>query len=328
MKPLVLVLGCGSIGRRHATNLRRLGHRVAAFDPDPARQAWAGKELDAAVVRTVDEGLALRPAAVWVCTPPVHHAAPGLAALASGAAVFLEKPLAHSLADARRLTHAAARARRLAAVGYQLRWHPALRWIKARLDEGAWGKLLFLRAEFGQYLPDWRPWQDFRRSYTARRSLGGGILLDASHELDLVRWLAGEARSVSCLARTLSLPIDVEDTASMVLELRSGAVAEVHLDMVQRGFRRGMLLACERATVELDLATARVVVTRGRGKSSAKIFSSEPNDLYVAETRAFLRRMSGGGADGLVPLADGAKTLELVEAARRSSRSGRRETLS
>lgn len=327
MNAPVLVLGCGSIGRRHAENLRGLGRRVAAYDPDPARLAWAEKELGVRGVRCVEEGLSLSPRAVWVCTPPAHHAGPGLAALAAGAPLFIEKPLAHSLTDARRLAAAAVRARRPAAVGYQLRWHPALRWIKARLDEGAWGKLLFLRAEFGQYLPDWRPWQDFRRSYTARRELGGGILLDASHELDLVRWLAGEARTVSALAKRLSLPVDVEDTAAMLLELRSGAMAEIHLDMVQRGLRRTMLLACEKATVELDLLAARVMLTRARGKSVVKRFSSEHNDLYVAEARAFLRRLDGRPVNGLVSLADGVKTLELVEAARRSSRRGRRETL-
>lgn len=320
MKAPVLVLGCGSIGRRHMANLKSLGRRVVACDPDAQRRAWVEKELGVETVASVARGLALRPAAVWVCTPPSAHAATAVPALKARRPTFVEKPLAHDLASGRALVRAAGRTR--AAVGYQMRLHPALRWIKARLDSGAWGRLLFLRAEFGQYLPDWRPWQDFRRSYTARKSLGGGILLDASHELDIVRWLGGEARSVSCLARTLAFPLDVEDTAALLVELRSGALAEVHIDMVQRGFRRGVLLACEKATIEFTLPASRVTVTKGRGRAVSKNFPFVPNDLYLDEAKAFL-----GGSTEVVTPADALRTLELVEAARRSSRTGRRISL-
>ena len=320
MRGPVLVLGCGSIGRRHMTNLRHLGRRVVACDPDAARRSWVEKELRIETVDSLERGLALEPSAVWVCTPPSAHAAAALPALKARIPTFVEKPLAHDLPSGRALARAARRTP--AAVGYQMRAHPALRWIKKRLDSGAWGRLLFLRAEFGQYLPDWRPWQDFRRSYTARKALGGGILLDASHELDLVRWLGGEAKSVTCLAKRLSLPVDVEDTAALLLELRSGALAEVHLDMVQRGFRRGVLLGCEKATVEFVLPASRVVVTKSRDDVRSKNFPFDANDLYVSETKAFLARSK----ESVTP-ADALKTLELVEAARRSSRTGRRIAL-
>ncbi len=321
----ILVLGCGSIGRRHIANLSALGRTVVAYDTAADRRAWVRKNLKVKTVDGIKEGLALGPAAAFVCTPPSAHAAPALLALEARIPVFLEKPLAATLKDGRKL--AASCGKIPAAVGYQLRFHPALRWIKSRLEDKAWGRLLFLRAEFGQYLPDWRPWQNFRRSYTARKSLGGGILLDASHELDMVRWLAGEARSVFCLAKRLALPVDVEDTAALLMELRSGAIAEVHLDMVQRGFRRGLLLSCERATVSFELPASRVTVVHGPGKSVSKNFPFQSNDLYLAEAKAFLRRLGGPSADGLVSPADALKTLSLVEAARKSARTGRKEIL-
>lgn len=320
MRRRVLVLGCGSIGRRHMSNLKSLGCAVSAFDPDAQRRDWVARELGVTTVASPEEGMAARPDAVWVCTPPAAHAAAGLHALRSCRAVFVEKPLAHSLSEGRKLVTAARRTR--VAVGYQLRFHPALRWIKARLDAGSWGPLRFMRAEFGQYLPDWRPWQDYRRSYTARRALGGGILLDASHELDLIRWLGGEARTVSCLAKRLALPVDVEDTAAMLIELRSGALAEVHLDMIQRGYRRSLLLACDRATVSFDFPSSEVTVTTGRGRKTTRRFRCDLNTLYRAEAAAFLRR-----AQGTVSAGDALRTLELLEAARRSSRTGRREKI-
>lgn len=320
----ILVLGCGSIGRRHISNLTALGRTVLAYDTAEDRRRWVREHLKVETVDSVAAGLARRPAAAFICTPPSAHAEPGLLALRSGVPAFIEKPLAAGLADGRKL---AASGNIPAAVGYQLRFHPALRWIKSRLDRKAWGRLLFLRAEFGQYLPDWRPWQNYRRSYTARKALGGGILLDASHELDLVRWLAGEARSVFCLAKRLALPVDVEDTAALLLEMRSGAIAEVHLDMVQRGFRRGLLLSCAEATVTFELPASRVTIATGPGKSVVKNFPFQSNDLYLAQTKAFLRRLGDASSDGLVSPRDALKTLALVETARKSARTGRKERI-
>ena len=213
------------------------------------------------------------------------------------------------------------------AVGYQMRFHPVLRWIKKGLDAGRWGKLMFLRAQLGQYLPDWRPWQDYRSSYTGKRSQGGGVLLDSSHELDLARWFAGEPRSVYCLARKLSrLQVDVEDTAALVLEHRSGAVSEVHLDMVSRGPRRSLELACSDATVVWDNPSATLSVYSAK----AKRWNVQPrpfvaNEIYIAETKAFLSRLAGPGSGACVTAREGLLTLALVEAAARSARSRRPE---
>lgn len=86
------------------------------------------------------------------------------------------------------------------------------------LNEGTTGKVLFVRSEFGQYLPDWRPEQDYRENYSARSSLGGGIILDSSHEIDYLRWFFGEIEQVYCRSSIQSeLEVDVEDTASIIL---------------------------------------------------------------------------------------------------------------
>lgn len=322
---MILVLGCGSIGRRHSANLRALGQTPVAFDPDPSRLAWVGKELKCRTVASIREGLALKPRAVWVCTPPPAHRVAAEAALRARIPCFIEKPLAHSLADGAALARLSKRGR--LAVGYNWRFHPALRQIKDWCAGGRWGRMLFLRAQAGQYLPDWRPWQDYRHSYTARRSMGGGVLLDASHELDLVRWLAGEAASVFCTAGRLSrLKIDVEDTAALTLKLRSGGLAEVHLDMVQRTYRRTLELSFQNATVLWDYSKGALELYDARRKRWTKtFFKGDANALYLAEARSFLVWAAGGRRTALPDAADALKTLRLVEAAKRSARSGRLE---
>jgi predicted dehydrogenase len=324
----VLVAGCGSIGRRHIGNLMRLGLRVLAYDPDRARAEWTRRNLGCGTVPSLAEGLDARPLAVWVCTPPKFHAEAAVAALARRVPCFIEKPLAHDAASARRIAAAARRARTPVGVGYQLRGHPALREIKRGLDSGRWGRLLFLRAQVGQYLPDWRPWQDYRKSYTARRALGGGILLDASHEIDLALWLAGEARSVFCSSKRLSsLKIDVEDTAALQLEFRSGALGEIHLDMVSRAYRRGLELAFEDATVLWDQPGAELRVYSARTKrwTVRRYKDFDFNTLYVREAAAFLRLARGRREKETVSAAEGLRALAVVTAAARSAATRRLE---
>ena len=118
-------------------------------------------------------------------------------AVEHGVHAYVEKPLAVTVEGLAELLDGEAEV--TIAVGYNLRFHPALEAIRAAVYEGRIGRLLAVRAEVGQYLPDWHPEEDYRVSYAARRDLGGGALLTLSHELDYVRWIAGEV--VSCRER-------------------------------------------------------------------------------------------------------------------------------
>lgn len=322
----VLVVGCGSIARRHAANLKRLGvKRVLAYDPDPSRAEHMRRELGCEPVGSVAAGLDARPGAAVICTPPAFHADAALAAIARGIPCFIEKPVAHTVAAAERVRRAAAGRRVPVVVGYQLRFHPAVAWIRRGLDEGRWGPLQYVRAQVGQYLPDWRPWQDYRKSYTARRALGGGILLDASHEIDLALHLAGPARSVFCAADRLSaLKIDVEDTAEITLRFRGGAMGSVHLDMIRRAYDRSCQLLCRDGVVEWSYQDGLVREYRARSKKwTERSFTMDGNVMYLSEMRAFLAAARGAGrAEAAGPEA-GAAALRVVEAAKRSARSGR-----
>ncbi|MBI4349110.1 MAG: Gfo/Idh/MocA family oxidoreductase [Elusimicrobia bacterium] len=323
-----LVVGCGSIGRRHIANLRRLGVRdILAHDPDPDRAAFARSELRCRAARSLADGLDAAPQVALVCTPPAAHADAAAAALSRGIACFIEKPVSHDVASASAL------ARRFhgrpAVVGYQLRRHPGVLWLKSQVSRKGWGRLLHLRAQVGQYLPDWRPWQDYRKSYTARRALGGGILLDASHEIDLAMFLAGPIRSVYCAAKRLSrLDIDVEDTAELVVEFASGAMGSVHLDMIRRAADRSCEVSCENGTARWSYPDALGRAYDARSKAwTVKRFSRDANAMYLDELRLFLAAARGEDRDGLATLGDGLAALKVIEAAKRSAKSGKREAV-
>ncbi len=273
-------------------NLRKAGvQRLAACDLDPDRLKPVVDGLGIEPYVSLESALsATRPDAVFICTPPVHHVQQALQAVRAGAHVFVEKPLSDRLDQVAELASEALSRKRVLQVGYNLRFHPGLLKLKELLNEGAIGKVLWAHVEAGQYLPDWRPWQDYRESYTARRQLGGGILLDGSHEIDYVLWLLGRPNEVLCMAgKVSSLEVDVEDCASLLMRMASGCQVEIHLDFVQRGYSRNCKIAGENGTLFWDFTTREVKMFSAEANGWQSFsYDFEPNDMYVAEIEHFL----------------------------------------
>lgn len=300
-------------------NLRACGVQpIAACDPDPERLAPMTAELGVTAFANFDEAMrAWLPEIVFVCTPPVLHIGQALAAVSAGAHVFVEKPLSHSMEKIARLEAAARENGRVLQVGYNMRYHPGVAKLKELASSGVLGRVLYARAEVAQYLPDWRPWQDYRQSYTARRELGGGIILDASHEIDYVLWMMGEPVEVVCMAgRTSRLEVDVEDCATILLRFAGGAQADIHLDFVQRTPARSCKLAGELGTATWDAAGGQVTL-QWPGERPAEVFPTPApdNEMYLAEVRDFLACIREGRGP-LVDIAQAAKVVEVCVRAR------------
>ncbi|HEC14314.1 MAG TPA: Gfo/Idh/MocA family oxidoreductase, partial [Rhodospirillales bacterium] len=184
----LLIVGLGSIGRRHVAVARELepGMEIMAL-----RRAGSACG-DVVVFTSLDEALNARPDAVIIANPAPLHVATAQAFVEAGKHVLIEKPLSDRLDGIDKLLASSRRRGTVLQVGYCLRFHPSLIAMKQAVAEGRIGRILSLRAEVGHYLPDWRPGSDYRSAVSARRDLGGGVLLELSHEIDLARWLAGE----------------------------------------------------------------------------------------------------------------------------------------
>ena len=322
-----LVIGCGSIGRRHMGNLKTLGvSNIVAFDTQAERRAEVANSLG---VETIDD-----PAAAWKCKPGVClvtaptslHTELALAAAEQGCQLFIEKPLSHNWKNVDALLDIVAKRGLVSLVGCNLRFHPGLRTVKNLMAENAVGRVIAARVEVGQYLPDWHPWEDYRRSYSARRELGGGVILDAIHEIDYIRWLLGEVTDVVCCAGKLSgLEIDTEDTAAILLRFQNGAFGEVHLDYVQRAYSRSCRILGEEGTIEWDYTAGAVRHYSAHAKGWTVVANPdgwEANQMYVDEMAHFLRCLDGAQVPE-TSVFDAAKGLEVALAAKASA-AGRR----
>ena len=229
-----LVIGCGSAGTRHAKNLESLGHKVFGYDTNPNRCFNFSK---------LDYGFD----AFIICTPPGSHVGYIAEAIKYNTHVFVEKPISNTLDGINEVINKAKEKNLVLQVGYQFRFHPGLILVKQLLDEGRIGKLLSIRTEFGYYLPYWHPQEDYRNLYTARL----GIILDASHEIHYVRWLAGsEVSEISCFAGHLSnLKTESEDIAEINLRFENNVIGNIHTDYIQRGYSRWCKLIGEEGKI-------------------------------------------------------------------------------
>lgn len=291
----VLIIGLGSVGRRHLANLRALGVTDLIAYRSGARTTT---EADNAVVyfSDLDEALSQRPDVAIIANPTHLHVPTALSVAKAGIPFFLEKPLSHSLDGLDSLLEQVRRKRLLTLIGFNMRFHPTLLTAERLMSEGRIGRVLYVRAEVGQYLPDWRPGQDYRRGYGARKESGGGVVLDLIHEMDYTTWLAGPLTSLTCVvAKVSDLEIETEDVAELTMHFASGALGSIHLDYIQRVPHRACRIVGDAGTITCDLLAceARLFDTR---RGEWELFSEpsfQRNDMYLAEMRHLLECLGG-----------------------------------
>ena len=262
-------------------------------------------ELGVTVFDDLDEALAARPDAVFVCTPSSQHLEIAQRAADAGCHLFIEKPVSHTLDGVER----AARHR-----GGEADWS---RWSAAsgaitRASGGCAsccrrrrsGRSCGAEIDYGEYLPDWHPYEDYRTSYAARAELGGGVVLTQIHDYDLAWWLFGAPRTVTATGGHLSdLEIDVEDTVDAQLEGGAVPVTRPAELRVAAAAAHDHASTANSGSVTLDLLTGAHQLD-ARDLASAGAFADyQRNQMFMDEVRHFLaclagRRAPGGAAGG------------------------------
>jgi predicted dehydrogenase len=313
-----LVVGCGSIGERHIMNLKQVvpHSTIDAYDSsherlDKVQQKYSINKVDQSIIDSKKYDCVL------VCTPPVSHVEIAIRALQAGSNVFIEKPLSNSLRNVQKLQRLAARKKLLVFVGYNFRFNKGINTIKKILDEHKLGKILHVSAYYGQYLPDWRPWQDYKKSYTARKKLGGGIIHDGSHEIDYLVWLLGRPSHMqSQFAFTDTLSTDTEAMADILLRFDKNALGYIHLDFVRREYKRTLEVLCENGIVQWSLSEGVVKLLNASDKAWSTLQLNESiNDMYVQEIKHVILCMEKHRRSEIIDIENGISSLKLSELA-------------
>jgi predicted dehydrogenase len=317
----ILIAGLGSVGRRHVANLRALGWtRLRLYRT--GRSTLPDADLSSFPVdRDLATALARRPFAVIVSNPSALHLPVALAAARAGAHLLIEKPLSHDLEGVADLEEAVAARGLIALMGFQFRFNPSLRQIKAWLDGGAIGTIVSVQVHWGEYLPGMHPWEDHRLGYAARPELGGGVLPTLCHPFDYLRWLVGEIEHVSAIeARDDTLGVAVDCCVDVGLRFARGATGHVHLDFVQRPPEHRLTIIGSEGTITWthdDHAARRYCVTSKQWETVPAPEGFERNWMFLDEMRHFLACLRGEERP-LCTLGDGKEVVKMVLRAKRA----------
>lgn len=321
-----LIAGFGSIGRRHLNNLRALGETDVVLLRSN-RSTLPDDEIKGIQVETdIQSALAHQPDAVIISNPTALHLDVAIPAAKAGCAILIEKPISHNMDRIPELQNAVTTGGGKILVGFQFRFHPGLLQVKKWLDSGAIGSVTSSRVHWGEYLPGWHPWEDYRQGYSARADLGGGVVHTLSHPLDYLRWFFGEVQDLWAYTSSQSgLELSVEDTAEIGLKFQNGVLASTHLDYVQRPPEHTLKIVGSKGTIEWDNASGlakRFDSISQQWQISELPAGFERNHLFLDEMRHFLAVVKGE-TQPLCTLEDGLAALQLALEVHQSSQEGR-----
>ena len=333
-----LIAGLGSIGRRHFRNLIALGEKDIVL-LRTRKATLPDDELAGYPVETdINEALQKhKPDAVIVANPTALHLDIAIPAAEAGCAILLEKPVSDSLDRLDVLQQAAQKSGSKILVGFQFRYHPTLNKVRELVQANAIGKVITVHAHWGEYLPQWHPWEDYSKSYAARADLGGGVIRTLTHPLDYLRYLIGEVEALWSFNGHISpLKMDVEDVAEIGLKFSNGAIGGVHLNYVQRPPRHTLEIVGTQGTLRWDNADGILHVQTFPAPFAS--YSDDPpapvietfsppdnfdrNQLFVSQTRHFIET-ARGGTEPVCSLDDGIMALCLALAAIESQETGK-----
>ena len=285
-----LVIGYGSIGRRHARILSEIGCEVAVV----SRRTLEEFARFADIAEAVEE---VKPDYVVVANETSAHVAAvdALAGAGFRGKLLIEKPLGDTVAKD---------GFALCAVAYNLRFHPAVSQLAGILENEM---IVAMQVYCGQYLPDWRPGTDYRKSYSADPDRGGGVLRDLSHELDLLLWFGGPWQRMAAIGgRFGALEIGSDDCWGLLVELERCRCATLQVNYLDRPGRRQIVVNTIRHTYVVDFGKAALICD-----GEATEFTVNRDDTYRAQHRAML----AGDTAHLCSLEEGARVMDMIAAA-------------
>lgn len=321
----MLVVGLGSIGKRH---LRIAREELSQVDIRVLRHQSCDKipEFSNGCFTQIEEAVEFNPQIAVIANPAPFHVDIAMSLAEIGCHLLVEKPLSDSTKQIDHLLQLVESKKLILQVGYNLRFLSSLKNFREYIVSDYIGKVLSVHCEIGQYLPSWRPGSDYRAGVSARKELGGGALLELSHEIDYLRWIFGEVAWVNAWAgKQSNLDINVEDTAHIILgvtpdDTGHSPVIALNIDFVRRDTTRTCNVIGQTGSLRWNGLTGEVDAYMGDDNKWSPLYSCahQRNDSYRAQLESFIHSVQTGKRP-LVGGSDGLAVLNIIDAIRESS---------
>ena len=331
----VLIVGLGSIGKRHLrlarmllpnADIRILRHQTNATKDSP--------ENSNGCFYNIKEAADFSPQLAVIANPAPFHIDIANVLAEIGTHILIEKPLSTSLNGIKELIETCKKKNIVLLIGYNLRFSLSLKHFRGLLEKGIIGNVLSVRCEVGQYLPTWRPELDYRKSVSANRKLGGGVLFELSHEIDYLNWIFGNIEWTQAkLSHQSGLEIDVEDSAHIIFGFVPKTndhqiIGTANLDFIRHDATRICIAIGENGSLRWNGLTGEVSIYEPRVKKWVDVYSHQDqrDDTYLAEWENFIACIIGNETP-LVSGKDGLKVLQIIESIKLSTLSNGQKSM-
>ena len=313
----IILIGLGSIGKRHLRNIIRLGYNDicivsrAGVLPEEfnslkvystINQAIADKEFDAAII----------------CSPTAQHITQLKKILEVGIKnIYLEKPVSHKYDEIEEVNLLMQKNNSRVMVGFDMHYDLGLLHVKKLLDNNTIGNIISINAQVGQYLPDWRPHEDYSSGMSAKKETGGGVMLDLVHEFDYLQWLIGKPTLIASLnTNSGSLNIETEDVAEVLVQFENGVIGTIHLDYLQPKLVRNCMVTGSKGSIFWNLVDSKVIwILQDKTEHEFNYTGFERNDRFINIMKDFLLKKDNYQTTSFLK---GLKSLQMVLAAKYS----------
>lgn len=320
----ILIIGLGSIGQRHL-NLARRNFPHSRIGVVTTKSKSPDLLQADEVFLNIEDALKFQPTHVVVCNPAPYHLESALHFLSSGVRMLIEKPLSNSSYQVQEFLDEVSNTENFIIVGYNLRHSASLAKYRQIIQSGRIGRIMSVRCVAGLNLTMWRPHSSYKEGVSGQEALGGGALLELSHEIDYISWIFGEIESVYAqTSKQSNLEIDVEDTADLLLGIVSEQgtkfVASITLDLIRPELMRSCLAIGEFGMARWNGKMGSVEIFDLTTETWSQVFSESGvgDQGYIDEWKEFTDASLAMPIQSATAL-DGLKALKVVDAAKTSN---------
>ncbi len=326
----VSIFGSGSIGLRHLTNLIKLKKElkissICAYDTKNKKK-FLGNYNKFEFTQNLSEA-AKNCDIAFICVPThLHNQTINKILKYTKCHFYIEKPLSSEIKDCLNTLKKIKILKKKVGVGYMLVNHPIILETQSLLNKKAIGKIIFVKAECGFFLPNWHPWEDYRKFYMAHKNQGGGVLLDTSHEINYLQRLFGKVKNIQGLVGKYSdLEITSDDLALSILQFRkNNIIGHVHLDLLQFEKSRSFKIIGTKGVIEGSLATNKIkIFYNNKKRGIEKKLNYNFNNIYFTQLRQFWALIKNKKSN-LCTGEEAYHTMQIIEGIRKSNKLGKR----